>query len=118
MYILVSLFFVIATMFEFAIVLIMKRRSPHKFGTITKALPMPYLKSPCNIVKSGSTEVFKIKSLENQLSLDLHPKDDERKSNYHSRFKDITEKIDFVSLLSFMIGYFMFNIFYLAKYST
>ena len=107
-YILVSLFFVIATMFEFAIVLLIKRRRPHKFQTIKKLIRGSNNWSP-------TTEVFKTKS--HEFNLDLDTKEDEIKSNYDSRFKDITEKIDFVALMSFIIGYSLFNIIYIAKYS-
>ena len=107
-YILVSLFFVIATMFEFAIVLLMMRRRPHKYQTIKKLIRSSNNWSP-------TTEVFRTKS--HEFNLDLNPKDDEIKSNHDSRFKDITEKIDFVALMSFIIGYSLFNIIYIAKYS-
>ena len=95
-------------MFEFAIVLLMKRRRPHKYNTITKLIRNTNNWSP-------TTEVFKTKSQE--FNLDLDPKDDEIKSNYNSRFKDITEKIDFVALMTFVIGYSLFNIIYIARYS-
>ena len=97
-------------MFEFAIVLLMKRRRPHKFNTISKLI-----KNSNKIVRSGSTEIFQTKP--NEFNLDLDPKQDEVKSNYISRFRDVTEKIDFITFLSFMIGYFLFNIVYIAKYS-
>ena len=97
-------------MFEFAAVLILKQKRIHKFDTISNRI-----KSPDNIVKSGSSEIFKIKPKEFNLEIDL--RNGEGKLNPQPRFKDVTEKIDFIAFMSFIICYLLFNIFYIAVYS-
>lgn len=97
-------------MFEFAAVLMLKRRRIHKLDTISNQI-----KSPNNIIKSGSSEIFKIKPKENNLELD--PLNDVRKLSFKTRFKDVTDKIDFIAFMSFVICYLLFNMFYIAMYA-
>ena len=93
-HLLVSLFFVIATMIELAIVLTIKRYGEFEPETESD-------------VTTNMVEL----TVSNQIS-----KKDKMTSHSYSRRYSITDTIDFIALCIFFVAYLIFNCIYIAIY--
>ena len=126
-YLLISLFFVLATMIEFAVVVIMKRRVEWNTKGNTKrpfhstAHHKFYRKPPClrkrKIVQLDEIqmEMQDLKNLNSGISGKNGNKC--RCIGTNCLMSSLTETIDFISLLTFSASYFLFNCVYYAKNS-
>ena len=99
-YLLVSLFFVIATMMEFAIVLMIARA---RGGTD-------------NATSQRKRKTMRMNSANTKKQWFLNRVIPNTPENDEKNFYSFTEKIDFKALFVFMLMYFMFNYFYFAHY--
>lgn len=125
-YLLISLFFVIATMIEFAVVLVIKRRLEwipknttrqgfdltanqrwrNRFSGIRnrKLLPINTMESHSNNYYNASLDISIMKPNKHQLI----------GSNW--MISSVTEAIDFVSFITFSVSYLLFHCVYYATY--
>ena len=124
-YLLISLFFVLATMIEFAVVVIMKRRLEWNTKGNTKrpfhstAHHKFYRKPSClrkrKIIQLDEIqmEMQELKNLNSELSGTNGNKC--RCIGSNSMMSSLTETIDFISFLTFSASYFLFNCVFYAK---
>ena len=125
-YLLISLFFVIATMIEFAVVLVIKRRlewipkntMTQGFDLTTNQRRLSRLSGirnrkliPTNTIESHSKNYYNA-SLE--MSIMKPNKHQLIGSNW--MISSVTEAIDFVSFVTFSASYLLFNYVYYATY--
>ena len=125
-YLLISLFFVLATMIEFAVVVIMKRRLEwNPKGNIKRPLHLTahrkfYRKPSClrkrKILQLDEIqmEMQDLKSLNSEISGKKGRKC--RCIGSNCMMSSLTETIDFISFLTFSASYFLFNCVYYAKH--
>ena len=116
----VSLFFVIATMIEFAIVLLIKRI----FGVNDNQIP-PSKRRECRRknLRTGKLLCF-YKRIPGGTKLDTNMMEtnsiqelgEEETSTTQKRYYSVTDKIDFAAFFVFMVSYIIFNCVYVAHY--
>ena len=105
LYLLVSLFFIVATMLEFVIALLVKRRAEHRVSPIDKP-PKRYL--GIQMKRALFNSVFApTEQLEESME-----KNDCRKVEHPTNINTNSNKIDFTSALLFPTAYAIFNIIY------
>ena len=124
-YLLISLFFVLATMIEFAVVVIMKRRLEwNPKGNIKRPLHLTahrkfYRKPSCLRKRKFlqldeiQMEMQDLKSLNSEISGKKGRKC--RCIGSNCMMSSLTETIDFISFLTFSASYFLFNCVFYAK---
>ena len=110
-YLLASLFFVIATLFEFAIVLQLYRSNILSCGSSVNIEAIENMTN-CNGGLENSDKL-------NKRSLRSHGRTSTTriKSNTHNTPYKTTNRIDFCSFFSFMFLYIVFNCIYFKKYT-
>ena len=109
-YLIISLFFVLATLVEFAVVLVLARFCP-QYGDKENA--------KINESEKTNTRGFKKKSwaVSSQTNIqDAESNEIIKKKNIQHSTCSLTEKMDFMALLIFMFIYFLFNCVYFMHY--
>ena len=105
-YLLVSLFFVIATMFEFAFVLMLKRTQENKMQRKTRmSNGTTNIKTPNSLILITRKECIKNDGGDIKANFSLH-----------EDYSGTIEKIDFGSFIGFMVSYIIFNCVYMVEY--
>ena len=110
-YLLASLFFVIATLVEFAIVLMLYRSNILSCGSTVNIQAIE------NMTKSNGVLESSDKSKKRSFRSDGRTLTTRIKSNTHNTPYKITNRIDFCSFFSFMFLYIVFNCVYFKKYT-
>ena len=100
-YTLVSLSFVIGTMFEFAIVLRIERQSPGGNRESSKSALFKQSITSLQPKSIHTPERIEIKEME---------------LNHRPRFYSFTEKVDILTYFVFMMSYIIFNCIYFNRY--
>ena len=117
-YLLVSLFFVIGTMVELAIVVMIKRTQRYRRCQTTsrngKKGSRKNTEGPNVSLTQKSTSV---ESLRNAcLYYSNNDMEDEQMSRTQNRSRSITDTVDFAALIIFLLSFLVFNFFYSLKY--
>jgi len=118
-HILVSLFFVIGTMLEFAVVLSIKRISQRRIDNNHALIRSPskdYHGKKSNIANNrplffNKTSVVASNDQQSNASLDAS-----WENRLINRSDAMTDRIDFLSIFLFLFSYFLFNCIYVAYY--
>ena len=111
-YLLVSLLFVLGTMIEFAVVLILKERLERNAGRSCESQSKPAKNTLCQTcmldkkVLEGKPDVLKKHGGTERTGKDV------TKELVSSKVSDLTRRIDYTALVLFNFCYFIFNTFY------
>ena len=112
-YLLVSLFFVMATLFEFAIVLMVNRTNTISCGSSVNIEKIKNTTNNNGVVLKSSDNLKR-----RSLRCDERTFPTRMKCSTHQTPYKTTNRIDFCSFFSFMFLYIVFNCVYFQKYTN
>ena len=118
-HILVSLFFVIGTMLEFAVVLSIKRISQRRIDNNHALIRSPskdYHRKKSNIANKRPLFFNKTSVVTSDDQQSITSSDASWENRLINRSDALTDRIDFLAIFLFLFSYFLFNCIYVAYY--